>query len=116
MEDLVYACDEIVNIVSDDLEPIVDTITTFWKNFKEWINGNMEFKELYEKLHSKHGFCCKCGCELEDCTGIGLGNIFILDIDGNFYCTDCDGEFEDGDERIVDGDFFECIPLDLIET
>lgn len=55
------------------------------------------------KLYRSHkASCCKCGCTLEDNTGLGLGAIFALDRAGNFYCMNCDSDFEDGDNRIFD--------------
>lgn len=62
----------------------------------------MTYEELYHKYYSTRSNCCKCGCELQDVSGIGLGAIFVLDKDGNFYCMGCDSEFEDGDERIFE--------------
>ena len=64
----------------------------------------MKTKELYELYFSRKNNCCICGCELEDNTGCGLGSVFVLDNDGNFYCMDHDTHFEDYDERIFEAD------------
>lgn len=63
-------------------------------------------EELLALYNSKKGVCCKCGCTLEDNNG-QLGSVFVLDRAGNFYCTNCDGEFEDGDENIFEAEFYE---------
>ncbi len=57
-----------------------------------------ELKALY---NSSVNHCCKCGCRLEDANG-RLGSVFVLDKKGNFYCMNCDGDFEDVDDRIYD--------------
>ena len=44
--------------------------------------------------------CHCCGTLLETLQGDPLSNYFVMDIQGNFYCMDCDTIFEDGDERI----------------
>lgn len=44
--------------------------------------------------------CHCCGTLLETAHGDPLINYFVMDVQGNFYCTDCDSRFEDGDERI----------------
>lgn len=66
----------------------------------------MEIKDLLKLYHSSRNKCCKCGCTLEDFNG-ELGSVFILDYDGNFYCMDCDKEFEEYDDRIFEAEFFE---------
>lgn len=58
--------------------------------------------ELLKKYHSRFEHCCKCGAALS--ATISLGHFFIMDYNGNFYCTECDQEFLDGDERIFDLD------------
>ena len=67
----------------------------------------MEIKDLLKLYHSHKGNCCRCGCELCDNTGFGLGSVFVLDYDGNFYCANCDGEFIDNDARIFEAEFYE---------
>lgn len=53
------------------------------------------------KYNSTGDVCCKCGMVLLSTnTGNPLGNYFIMDKDGNFYCADCDSQFEDNDKRI----------------
>ncbi len=54
---------------------------------------------LKEKYNSTGDVCCKCGMVLLS-TGNPLGDYFVMDNDGNFYCANCDSQFEDGDERI----------------
>lgn len=56
--------------------------------------------ELIKKYHSRSDHCCKCGATLS--STISLGYFFIMDYNGNFYCTECDQEFLDGDERIFE--------------
>lgn len=58
--------------------------------------------ELLKKYHSRFGHCCKCGATLS--STISMGYFFIMDYNGNFYCTECDKEFLDGDERIFEPD------------
>lgn len=67
----------------------------------------MKIKELNKLYDSKRAYCCKCGCELTDFTGNGLGSVFVLDIYGNYYCMGCDQIFEDYDSRIFDKEIFE---------
>lgn len=63
----------------------------------------MTFNELQEKYNSHKAVCSVCGKSLETSEEAGpIGQYFVLDKNGNFYCTDCDSEFEDGDERIFD--------------
>lgn len=73
----------------------------------------MTHKELVEKYNSRGGVCAKCGMTLLT-TGNALGEYFVMDRDGKFYCADCDEEFEDGDERIFtpDEECFEDCTLD----
>lgn len=65
----------------------------------------MNKTQLLKIYHSKHDNCCKCGADLT--SSISLGYFFIMDYDGNFYCTECDQEFLDGDERIFEPDLCE---------
>lgn len=44
--------------------------------------------------------CHCCGMLLLASHGHKLSDFFVMDIQGHFYCTDCDVIFEDGDERI----------------
>ena len=48
--------------------------------------------------------CCRCGTTLRTLTGEPLSRYFVMDVQGNFYCTECDTQFEDDDERIYMGD------------
>ena len=58
--------------------------------------------ELIAKYKTRFDHCCKCGAALS--ATISLGYFFVMDYDGNFYCTECDKEFIDGDERIFELD------------
>lgn len=58
-------------------------------------------KILRKLYNSTHANCCKCGCELETC-GDPLGQYFVLDRDGKFYCMDCDIIFDEVDDRIYE--------------
>lgn len=89
---------------------------TIWNNSDESfdvdtpytdVDSELDTVQLKELWHSHKANCCKCGCELEDTNGCGLGEFFVLDKNGNFYCIDCDDEFEDGDERIFEPEFCE---------
>ena len=62
----------------------------------------MTRQELIDKYNSTKGVCCKCGATLS--ATISLGHFFVMDKQGQFYCTECDGEFEDGDERVFNPD------------
>ena len=44
--------------------------------------------------------CHCCGALLLASHGHKLSDFFVMDIQGHFYCTDCDVIFEDGDDRI----------------
>lgn len=44
--------------------------------------------------------CRVCGTLLETNFNEPLSRYFTMDIQGHFYCTECDKRFEDGDERI----------------
>jgi hypothetical protein len=69
----------------------------------------MTFNELQEKYNSHKAVCVVCGKSLETSQEAGpLGQYFVMDKDGNFYCTDCDIDFEDGDDRIFDP-YEECL-------
>ena len=61
----------------------------------------MDTKMLKARYNSTKGVCCKCGMMLLS-TGNPLGDYFVMDNDGNFYCVNCDSHFEDGDERIYE--------------
>lgn len=60
----------------------------------------MKKRELERLYHCHKAHCCKCGCQLT--SEMSLGDFFVLDYDGNYYCMDCDDEFSDYDERIFD--------------
>lgn len=63
----------------------------------------MTREELLHRANGHKADCCKCGCYLTSkCAPIAA--VFVMDREGNFYCTECDAEFEDGDERIFDLD------------
>ena len=60
--------------------------------------GSMnKLRKLY---NSKRATCCVCGCGIE--SALPLGSIFVLSRKGDFYCSNCDSIFEDGDEDIFD--------------
>lgn len=44
--------------------------------------------------------CHCCGIMLESWHDEPLSTYFVMDIQGNFYCIECDAIFEVGDERI----------------
>lgn len=48
--------------------------------------------------------CHCCGCLLTATPGYVLSDFFVMDIQGHFYCIDCDSIFEDGDERIYESE------------
>ena len=58
-----------------------------------------------EKYNSRKDECCNCGCLLTATSY--LGQFFVMDYAGNFYCTECDKVFEDGDECIFEPEFYE---------
>ena len=58
--------------------------------------------ELIVKYKTRFGHCCKCGATLS--ATISMGRFFVMDYEGNYYCTECDKEFVDGDERIFEPD------------
>lgn len=64
---------------------------------------NRDLRTLY---YAPDAFCCKCGIHLTDANGM-VGSVFVMDKCGNFYCCNCDKEFEDGDERIFEPEFCE---------
>lgn len=66
----------------------------------------MTLREAYNTITQAH--CAGCGClmythEKDDV----LSNYFIMDREANFYCTDCEKDFADGDERIYSPDLEE---------
>ena len=61
----------------------------------------MDSLVLKKRYNSNYGVCCKCGITLLT-TGEPMGNYFVMDKNGNFYCMNCDEIFEDGDERIYE--------------
>lgn len=63
----------------------------------------MDKRELLYRANQHEAGCCKCGCHLVSAYA-PLAAVFIMDREGNFYCADCDDEFEWGDERIFDLD------------
>lgn len=77
----------------------------------------MTRQELIDKYNSTGDVCCKCGQVLLS-TGNALGDYFVMDKDGQFYCTECDNEFEDGDENIFNPDeesLEDCTLQELLE-
>lgn len=62
----------------------------------------MNAQDLRKLYFSKKSNCCVCNRNLIDATGSGLGSVFVLDKDGNFYCTEHDDNFQSGDSRIFD--------------
>lgn len=63
----------------------------------------MTHQELIDKYNSTKGHCHCCGQVLMT-AGNALGDFFVMDKEGHFYCTECDTDFEDGDERIFNPD------------
>lgn len=63
-------------------------------------------KELRTLYYNDKACCCRCGTHLSDANHV-IGSVFVMDKNGNFYCTNCDGDFEDGDERIFEAEFCE---------
>ncbi len=63
----------------------------------------MRREELLRRANVHQAVCCNCECVLYS-KFAPLAAVFVMDRKGNFYCTDCDVEFEDGDERIFDPD------------
>ena len=61
--------------------------------------------ELMKRYNTQNGECCECGCVLT--ASSYLGQFFVMDYNGNFYCTECEDKFEDGDERIFEPDLFD---------
>jgi hypothetical protein len=66
----------------------------------------MTLREAYNTM--TQAYCAGCGCLLhtnsrEDV----LSNYFIMDKEANFYCTECEQDFADGDERIYSPDLEE---------
>ena len=55
--------------------------------------------ELEQLFYSDKGVCCKCGIKLYSANG-ALGDYFVMDNDGNYYCCDCDDIFDIVDDRI----------------
>ena len=76
----------------------------------------MTYQDLMEKYNSHKANCCVCGCTLSTEGGNALGDFFLLNKDGQFYCMDCDIEFEEGDEYIFDPEdgFFENCTIDQL--
>ena len=58
--------------------------------------------ELMKRYNSQKDECCECGCLLT--ASSCLGDFFVMDYEGNFYCTECEDKFEDVDERIFEPD------------
>ena len=57
--------------------------------------------DLNKRYRHKKANCCRCGMSLEvSFDDESLGDYFVMDINGNFYCADCDEIFCNGDERI----------------
>jgi hypothetical protein len=66
----------------------------------------MTLREAYYNTAATH--CAGCGCLLHTMSkGDILSNYFIMDKEANFYCTDCEKDFADGDERIYSPDLDE---------
>lgn len=66
----------------------------------ERIRQNAHKEYLRRRAHdTEREICHCCGTLLESENG-PLIWYFVMDIQGNFYCPECDTRFEDGDERI----------------
>ena len=59
---------------------------------------------LRARYNTTRANCCMCGCALETSTGFPLGDIFVMDVKGKFYCFGCDSIFDLFDERIYELD------------
>ena len=55
---------------------------------------------LQVRYNTTRANCCMCGCTLESLTGLPLGDIFVMDVQGRFYCFGCDSVFDPFDENI----------------
>lgn len=62
----------------------------------------MSTSELLKKYNTNAARCCKCGCKLTSADELPLGAVFVLDRNGDFYCTNCDDIFDDIDDRIFE--------------
>lgn len=60
----------------------------------------MDIEYLEIQYHKTGAYCDTCGRKLISSFGEPLGRYFVMDIQGRFYCTRCDGIFVDGDDRI----------------
>ena len=57
--------------------------------------------DLNKRYRCKKANCSVCGMQLEVFfDDENLGDYFVMDIHGNFYCADCDPIFADIDDRI----------------
>lgn len=45
---------------------------------------------MEKRYHSHKANCRLCGCYLE--SFMPLGSMFVMDCDGNFYCTECESK------------------------
>lgn len=62
-------------------------------------------RELIKLYKSHKQYCTVCGMALLVENGV-LGDYFVLDKEGQYYCTACeDKTFELGDERIFEIEF-----------
>lgn len=67
----------------------------------ERIRQNAHKQYLRRRAHDTvRELCHCCGTLLETHRDEPLINYFVMDVQGNFYCIECDTIFEDGDERI----------------
>lgn len=64
------------------------------------IRGRASRAMLEKTYHCTSSFCCGCGTRLSTNWGEPLGRYFVMDNNGRFYCTNCDKQFENNDERI----------------
>lgn len=60
---------------------------------------------MHERYNVTAAYCKDCGRLLKSEFGEPLGHYFVMDKGGNFYCTICENQFEDGDERIYEPEF-----------
>ncbi len=61
--------------------------------------------DLMERYNCHKAYCRECGRFLTSAQP--LGSVFVMDTNGDFYCSFCDDEFEDGDDRIFEPDLVE---------
>ena len=79
MSENFISCDDY--ITDDEYEKFIKNID-FLANYIRQQKENSKLETLY---NSHTNVCCKCGCNLY--SNLPLGEAFVLDNDGNFYCS-----------------------------